>query len=173
MLKSVLLSYSQPHKRIYPQNDMKQDRFLIVILAAICLLVILAVGLFFIRQDTDTYGAEDTPEGVVRNFIIAIHNEDYARAHGYLQDSAKKPDYQEFSKPFLTTRLDPSNISVRISDTRISGDETVVKLILTHTSTNPFQGSWSENGSAVLVQQDGDWKITDMPYPYWDWDWYQ
>lgn len=148
---------------------MKQDRFLIIILAAVCLLVVAAVGLFFIRQDTEAYGTEDTPDGIVRNYILAIHNEDYAKAYGYLQDTPQKPDYQEFRQPFLSARLDPSNLSARITETRISGDEAVVKLILTHASTNPFQGSWSDKGNALLVQQDGNWKINEMPYPYWNW----
>jgi hypothetical protein len=152
---------------------MKQDRFLIAILVAVCILVIAALGLFFSRQDTGEYGSDDAPEGVVRNYVIAIHNEDFEKAYGYLQDSPTKPDYQEFRQSFLGARLDTSNVSVKITDTKISSDEAVVKLILTHGSVHPFQGSWSEKENALLVPQDGNWKLTEMPYPYWGWDWYQ
>ena len=151
---------------------MKQDRFLIAVLAAVGLLVIAALVLFFIRQDTREYAANDTPEGVVRNYVIAIHNEDFERAYGYLQDSFKKPDYTEFRQPFLGNRLNTSNVTVRITDKEISGDEAIVKLVLTHGGVQPFQGSWSDKGSAILVLQEGNWKLEVMPYPYWDWDWY-
>ncbi len=152
---------------------MKQDRFLIAILAIVGILMIVALGLFFIRQGSREYGADDTPEGVVRNYVIAISNEDFERAYSYLLDLPVKPDYPEFRQPFLVSRLETSNVSVRMTDTNIASDEAIVKLILTHGGTQPFQGSWSEPGSAILVLQNENWKLTDMPYPYWEWDWYQ
>jgi len=152
---------------------MKQDRFLIAILAAVGILMIVALGLFFTRQGSREYGVDDTPEGVVRNYVIAITNEDFERAYSYLQDSPQKPAFSEFRQPFLVTRLDTSNVSTRMTDTKIASDEAIVKLILTHGGTQPFQGSWSEPGSAILVLQNGNWKLTEMPHPYWGWDWYQ
>ena len=104
--------------------------------------------------------------------MIAIYNDEFEKAYGYLQDSANKPDYQEFRKSFLGDRLNTSNISVKITDTNITEDDAIVKLILTHGGVNPFDGSWSEKGNALLTLQDGKWKLTDMPYPYWGWDWY-
>ena len=151
---------------------MKEDRFLIAILIAVGILVVAAVVLFFVREQFNEYGPEDTPEGVVRNYVIAIHNEDFERAYEYLQFSTKKPEYTEFLQPFLGDRLDTSNVAVSIQETKISGEEALVKLILTHGSTNPFQGSWSDKGSALLVLQNGNWKLAKMPHPYWDWNWY-
>ena len=72
---------------------MKQDRFLIALLAAVGILMITAVGLFFVRQDTRDYGTEDTPEGVVRNFVLAIHNEDFEKAVFYLRINVIFVDY--------------------------------------------------------------------------------
>ena len=152
---------------------MKQDRFLIAILAAVGILVVAALLVFFLRQDSQAYGAEDTPQGVVRNYIIAIYQGDFERAYNALQDAPDKPSYQEFQQPFLANRLDTSNVSVRITDSKTSGDNAVVNLILTHGGTRLFDGSWSEQGSAILVQQNGNWKIVEMPYPYWAWEWDQ
>ena len=152
---------------------LKQDRFLIAILAAVGILVISALMVFFFRQDSHEYGSEDTPEGVVRNYVIAIHKEDFERAYSALQDAPSKPNYQEFRQPFLAGRLETSNVSVRMTETKITGDDAVVKLTLTHGGTNPFEGNWSEKRSAVLVLQNGKWKLTEMPYPYWAWDWDQ
>ena len=55
---------------------MLQDRFLLVILAAIGVLVVIAVGLFFVRGDAQDYGLEDTPDGVLHNSIVALEEED-------------------------------------------------------------------------------------------------
>ena len=152
---------------------MKQDRFLIAILAAVGILVVAALSVFFLQQDSQAYGAEDTPEGVVRNYIIAIHQGDFERAYQALQDAPDKPSYQEFQQAFLSLRLDPSDVSVRITDTKITDDNAVVKLILTHGGNQLFNGSWNEQGSAILVLQNGKWKITGFPYPYWAWEWEQ
>ena len=152
---------------------MKQDRFLIAILAAIGVLVIAALAIFFLRKDTLEYGAEDTPDGVARNYVIAIYKEDFERAYGYLRDADEKPDYQEFRQSFLGDRLDTSHVSVKILGAEISGDEAVVELTLTRGGTDPFQGTWSDKGSGFLVLQDGNWKLSKMPYPYWEWHWYQ
>lgn len=151
---------------------MKQDHFLIAILLAIGLLVVSALVIFFSQQENLEYGEEDTPEGVVRNYLIAIYREDYEQAFSYLQDLENKPDYQDFRLAFLGSRLDTSDISAKISGTEIMRDEAIVALKITHGGTDPFQGTWSNNESALLVLQAGQWKLAQMPYPYWDWEWY-
>jgi len=150
---------------------MKKDRFLFAILGFIGLIVIVALVLFFLRQDADKYGSDDTPEGVVRNYVIALYENDFERAYGYLQETDTKPDYFEFQKTFLGGRLEISNVSVKISKVEIFGDEAIVQLIVTHGGTDPFQGTRNNNESALLTLQEGGWKITEMPHPYWGWDW--
>ena len=65
---------------------MKQDRFLTGILVGIAVLVATALVVFFIRQDTQSYVAEDAPEGVVHNYVLAVLNDDYEKAYGYLAE---------------------------------------------------------------------------------------
>ena len=150
---------------------MKQDRFLIAILGFVGLLVAVALVLFFLRQDTNEYGPEDAPDGVARNYIIALYKNDFERAYSYLQDSDTKPDNLEFQQAFLGDYLEISNVSVKISEVEVLGDEAIVQLTVTHGGTDPFQGAWSNKESALLTLQAGDWKITEMPHPYWGWDW--
>ena len=52
---------------------MKQDRFLTGILIGIAVLVVIALAVFFLRQDNLVYAAEDTPAGVVQNYVVALH----------------------------------------------------------------------------------------------------
>jgi len=152
---------------------MKQDRFLIGILVFIVLLVAVALGIFYTRQDIQTYGTEDNPEGVVRNYAIAIQNMDFERAYAYLADKDAKPSYDNFRKAFLNRELDTSNAAVQIGSTRnISKNEAVVDVTLVYSSSDPFSSSWSDHQQASLVKQDGSWKLSSMPYPYWGWDWY-
>lgn len=152
---------------------MKQDRFLIGILVFIVLLVAVALGLFYTRQDTQTYGPEDSPEGVVRNYVIAVQNMDFERAYTYLAERDTKPSYDFFRKAFLNHELDTTNAAVQIGSTRnINDGEAVVDIILVYSSSDPFSRSWSDNQRANLIKQDGSWKLSNMPYPYWGWEWY-
>ena len=55
---------------------MKQDRFLIGILIGIVILVVAALTVFFTRKDNLIYVTEETPEGVVQNYVVALHKRD-------------------------------------------------------------------------------------------------
>ncbi len=152
---------------------MKQDRFLIGILIFIFLLVAVALGIFYTRQDTQIYGPEDSATGVVRNYAIAVQNMDFERAYTYLAERDDKPSYDNFRKAFLNRELDTSNAAVQIGSTRnISESEAVVDVTLVYSSSDPFSRSWSDIQNASLIKQEGLWKLISMPYPYWGWDWY-
>jgi hypothetical protein len=150
-----------------------QDRFLLVILIAIGVLVVFAVGLFFIRGGTQDYGLEEVPQGVLRNYVLALEKEDYQRAYGYLQDADLKPDFDYFRQAFLTKQLNPSRSAMQIGETKQSGEDVIVSVVVIRGSSGPFGNASRESTSALLVKdENGDWKIANLPYPYWGWDWY-
>ncbi len=149
---------------------MKQDRFLMVILGFIGLLVVVAVVLFFVRQEPQEYGDESTPEGVVRNYILALQKEDFKRAYGYLQEAAEKPTYTTFQQMMIG--MDIAQSGVQLGAVNIVDDEATVELTIIHNSNSPFDRGWDENALALLTLQEGEWRVVNMPYPYWGWDWY-
>jgi hypothetical protein len=151
---------------------MKQDRFLIVILGFIIFLVVIAVGLFFIRQEPQDYGPEDSPGGIVRNFVLALQSGDHQRAYSYIQDASKKPDFATFQQALLRNEPQMITTGVQLGEIKISGDNARVDVTIIHSSSDPFDRTWDETAAAVLIYQGGEWKIASMPYPYWGWDWY-
>jgi hypothetical protein len=151
---------------------MKQDRFLMIILGVIGLLVIFSVVLFFIRQEPQDYGFEDTPEGVVRNYLLALQKGDYHRAYAYLQDDENKPEFNEFQQSNLQVQEEISRTAVQLGEVEITGDQARVDLTIIHTNNGPFNRSWDQAGTALLTRQKGEWRIVNMPYPYWGWEWY-
>jgi hypothetical protein len=152
---------------------MKQDRFFWIILSIIALLALTAVGLFLLRQQRQAYGAEDTPQGVLYNYLLALEKGDYTRAYRYLHSAAGKPDLERFRQAFLTRQLDLSNVAVQIGEAYPSDDQVVVSLVLIRSGGGPFGEVYRENASAWMTRDSqGEWKIVNMPYPYWGWDWY-
>jgi len=152
---------------------MKQDRFLTGILIGIGVLVVVALAVFFTRKDTQTYIADDTPEGVVHNYVLALLNKDYEKAYGYLADLEFKPTYEEFRRAFLNNEVNPESQPVDIGTSTITGDEAVVDLELIYNSSDPFSTGYRNSSSASLVKQNGAWKLSMMPqYNFWAYNWY-
>jgi len=152
---------------------MKQDKFLLGILAGIGALAVIALVLFFTRQDRRDYLSEDTPEGVVHNYALAVLNKDYEKAYGYLADLKYKPTYEEFRQSFLNGMVNPDNTGVDVGRSTITGDEAWVDITIYYGYSDPFSSRIGTPERALLVEQNGDWKISSMPYNFWDWNWYQ
>jgi hypothetical protein len=153
-------------------KHMKQDRFLLAILGGISVLVIAALILFFARQGILEYGSDNTPESVIRNYILALENEDFSRAYNYLSEE-ERPEYEGFLQVFIGTDPTRQRTSVRIGEAHPAGDRTLVDLTLIHQSSAPFQDAYYEETTASLVKEGDRWVIVQMPYPYWNWDWGQ
>jgi hypothetical protein len=153
---------------------MKQDRFLIGILIFIALLVAAALILFFVRQDTTaTYQPDDTPEGVVYDFVLAIQRQDVERAYGYLADLENKPTAFTFRQAILNGYMDTS-ASVQVGEVQVvEEDQAWVAVTIHYMSSGPFDTGWDSTENATLYRQNGAWKISYMPYPYWSYDWFQ
>jgi hypothetical protein len=153
---------------------MKQDRFLLGILIGIGALAALALALFFVRRgNAPAYGSDDTPEGVVRNYVLAVFRRDYEKAYGYLADKEDKPTLEQFREAFLDDRA--SNIGVDIVVAEIRGDheKAYVTLHLRFGGRDPFSYDHRDSVRAILVNQGGQWKIEEMPYQFWGYNWYQ
>lgn len=152
---------------------MKQDRFLIGILVGIGVLIIIALALFFSRRDQQEYVADDAPEGVVRNYALAVFREDYERAYSYLADAENKPTYSEFRQAFFNSYVNPDNAGLELGETEIAGDEAFVTVYLIYNPSDPFSSGYRGTETARLERQNGEWKLLQMPYNFWSYDWYQ
>ncbi len=153
---------------------MKQDRFLTGILVGIAVLVVVALAVFFIRMDTQSYVSEDMPEGVVHNYVLAVLNDDYEKAYGYLADLDHKPAYEDFRDAFLTGIVNPDNSAVDIGQSEISSETASVEVALIYNPSDPFSTGYRDVQRALLVKQGGAWKLSSMPtYYFWDYNWYQ
>ena len=152
---------------------MRQDRFLTGILVGIVVLVVIALAVFFLRQGSQSYISEDVPEGVVHNYVLAVLNDDYEKAYGYLADLDNKPAYDQFRDAFLTGVVNPNNSAVDIGTSEVTDDTASVEVALIYNASDPFSTGYRDVQRAVLVRQNGAWKLSSMPgYYFWDYNWY-
>ena len=152
---------------------MKQDKFLTGILVGIGALIVLALALFFTRQDKREYLSENTPEGVAHNYALALIEKDYEKAYGYLADLKYKPTYEEFRQSFLNGMVNPEGMGLDVGNAEIHGDEAVVNLTIYYAYSDPFTTRTGSPDRALRVEQGGEWKVSSMPYSFWDFNWYQ
>ncbi|MBT3188870.1 MAG: DUF4878 domain-containing protein [Anaerolineae bacterium] len=153
---------------------MKEDRFLTVILIVITLLVVASVSMFFLRQDSAVYLPEDTPEGIVHNYILAIQDGDYERAYDYLADKENKPTFDEFEEFFLFDQYGNNNTGLQIGETIITTNTASVEITVVEGSGGRiFFDGYNYVENARLVKENGKWKLTQVPYSYWAWEWYE
>ena len=152
---------------------MKQDKFLTGILIGIGVLILLALGLFFLRQDKRDYVAETSPDGVVHNYVLAVLNKDYQKAYGYLADLDNKPTYEEFRQSFFNGGVNPGDVGMEVGSVEINGAEAVVSLSVYYSNSDPFSSRYANEDRALLVDQNGEWKLNSMPYNFWSYNWYQ
>jgi hypothetical protein len=152
---------------------MKLDRFLTSILAGIGVLVVVALVFFFVRQGGQAYTTDDTPSGVVHNYMLALSRNDFERAYTYLVQRDPKPTLDQFRQSYLNSRQNIADVSVQLGETTESGDIATVVLYMIYSSGNPFNSSNRNQQNATLARQGSAWKITEMPYPFWDYSWYQ
>ena len=117
--------------------------------------------------------SEDTPEGVVHNYVLAVLNKDYEKAYGYLADLENKPTFNEFRRAFLNGEVNPDNQAVDIGESEIFGDTATVDIALIYNPSDPFSSGYRNMQSAQLLKQNGAWKLTLMPqYNLWGYNWY-
>jgi hypothetical protein len=149
-----------------------QDRFLLVVLSAVGLLVLVALSLFFIRQRGQTYGEESTPAGVVRNYLLALQQQDYERAYSYLAEDSDAPDFDTFRIDTIG-RVDAiDRLAVDVGEAEQTGADAQVELEIVSPAGGPFDPASRSPGVARLAQDAGGaWKIVSVPYPYWDGSW--
>jgi hypothetical protein len=152
---------------------MKQDRFLTGILIGIAVLIIIAVAVFFTRKDNLVYGTEDSPQGVVHNYVVALYKRDYEKAYGYLADKEGKPTFEQFRQAFFNNYINPNNTGVEVGAAEISGNLASVTLSMLYSPGDPFSSGSRNIDYAQLVLQRSAWKIKQMPYNFWAYEWYQ
>jgi hypothetical protein len=151
---------------------MRQDRFLIAILAGIGVLVVLSVALFIARRGTLAYGPEDTPEGVTRNFIVAVKKGDYDRAYAYLGEIENKPDSFAFRQTYQQFQAsEVASTGVEVGQTNMEGEKAYVQMSMLRGGGGLFNEVYRDQQSAELVLESGAWKIKAMPYPFWNYSW--
>lgn len=148
-------------------------RWLVIFSAAIGILVLVTVALVLINRGGEVpLQPENTPQGTVQRYLLAIKDKDYRTAYNYLSDvqSGKPLTYDDWvrSVPFNPA----SNQTVwkaSLGKTTVTSQEATVEIFVdVFRPGGPFEDPLrTQNIVFQLSKVDGKWLITSPNYIYW------
>ena len=149
------------------------DKILLLIVGAVVLLIVAAFAFVLLRPEPE-YMAEDTPDGVVHNYLLALRRGEYERAYGYISNQVDIKDLDDFTDSVENHwSFDlGNNVALSVEETTVSGEASArVEVRKSRTYNDLFGGSqYSDTFTVRLKKDGGDWKITDSD-DYWDYCW--
>lgn len=157
------------------------DKVLIGIVSGIVLLVVVAFSVAMLRPK-QAYLPDDTPEGVAFNYLFALQQGDYEKAHDYLSPSMKgyPPTQEKFASDLRTyswvfDRLMNSSVAIEVISTKPRGERADVEMRETRFYENGLFDSGESTQTftmTVVKRPDGAWKVENSE-EYWLWCWNQ
>jgi|MTBAKMStandDraft_1061839.scaffolds.fasta_scaffold32638_2 hypothetical protein len=152
---------------------MKNDRFLNGLIAGIGILILIALVLFFVRQQQAEYRPGNEPNDVAHNYILGIMKRDFEKAYDYLAEGSEKPSLSQFQQELSRQANEINRANVTIGEVFVDGENASVQLNIRQSYERPLLTNASRYAEfAQLVLENGEWKLTSMPYPLWSWNWY-
>jgi hypothetical protein len=146
------------------------NRWLLIFGAAIGVLVIVAIVLVLTLPAKEApLLSEDTPEGTVQRYLLALEAEDYATAWSYLSPPAsEKLTYEDWMRSAVSPGEKPG-LKVTLGKSAITNSTATVEVIVdVFRPGGPFGNPVSTNHfSFVLTKQGTSWKITSPTYVWW------
>ncbi len=153
----------------------RNDRFLLAIIAGAAVLVVVALVLAR-RAGPPEYVADDTPEGVAFNYVLAVQRGDMERALGYLSpDLDGYPGtavrFQEDLRSWGGYHVEPS-ATFRADPARMTADRATVAIVQTTFNEGGLFGSseYTDRFEMGLQQVDGAWMLVSGDR-FWDECW--
>ena len=154
----------------------KADKFLIGIVIAIILIVVAAFVVTMTRPE-ETYLAEDSPENIVHNYLLAIQREEYERAYRYLWPQiihypASQLIFEQDIEYYSWTFGEGQDITLSVKGATIRENLATVEVL----ESRFYGGNLFDSGQSVstfkleLILRDGEWKIKDGD-AYFVWCW--
>ena len=138
-------------------------RWLVSIAIAISVIVVASVVAEMALDHGETEFGPGTPEATVQAYFRAIQQRDTETAIAQfttdLQERCSTEDLRQ-SYQYL------SDFSARIRDTPVRGEVTQIDMgIAINGGGSPFGGGYDVDQLISLEQEDGEWRISESPWP--------
>jgi hypothetical protein len=146
------------------------SRLLLAFGVAVGVLVIVAVVLVLTMpaQEVRLF-PEDTPEGTVQRYFLALQAQDYLKAYNYLSPPpSEKIAYEDWRGPAVSSEEKPE-LKVTLGKSVVTGNEaTVDSVVDVFRPSGPFGNPVHTHHITFSLKQEGtSWKITSPADVWW------
>ena len=107
-----------------------------------------------------------TPEAATQDYLLAVLDEDYEAAHALLTpELQRRCDVRDLDDRYYRSE----GKRITLTESRVDGDSAVIDLEFTATySRDAFDfDQYSHEERFDLDRIDGEWRISDPPWPYY------
>lgn len=149
------------------------NRLLIIFGSIIGILIIVTTVLALTNSSNEQPSLlpDNTPDGVVQRFILAVKDGDYQTAYSYLYpyEGGVYLSYDTWRQRLPTQVSDNTSWKATIGQTNIKGGSATVNVIFDiFRPGGPFGNPDQTNQvQFVMTKQAGDWLISSPLYIYW------
>ena len=144
-------------------------RWLLGFGVAIGVLVIVAVVLVLTIPAQEVYLLpEDTPEGTVQRYFLALQDEDYLKAYDYVSfPPNERYPYEEWRGPFISSG-EKREFKVIMGKSLVKDNEATVDVVVdVYRPGGPFENPVHTQHITFFLKKEGtSWKITS-PWDLW------
>jgi hypothetical protein len=145
------------------------SRWLLAFGVTIGVLVIVAVVLVLTMPTPETrLLPEDTPEGIVQRYFLALQAEDYVTAYSYLSSPpSEKIPYEDWRGPAVSSEEKPE-WKVTLGKSAVTDNEATVDVVVDiFRPGGPFQNPVRTQHVTFFLNKEGtSWKISS-PWDVW------
>ena len=112
---------------------------------------------------------EDTPEGTVQRYLLALEAEDYLKAYSYLSPPAsEKLPYEEWRGPFIGPGERPE-LRATLGKSAVTGNEATVDVVVdVFRPGGPFENPVHTHDISFFLKREGtSWRIASPADVWW------
>jgi hypothetical protein len=146
------------------------SRWLLIFGVTIGVLVIAAVVLVLTMSTPETrLLPENTPEGIVQRYFLALEAEDYVTAYSYLSSPTREQNPYEMWRGGIYRSEDRSGLRVTLGKSVVTGNEATIEVTVDiFRPGGPFGNPVDTYNITFFLKKEGtSWKITSPPYVGW------
>ncbi|HEX9897380.1 MAG TPA: hypothetical protein VGA85_06965 [Dehalococcoidales bacterium] len=148
------------------------NRFLLGFGIAITILIIITITLVVTNRGIAPLLPEDTPQGTVQRFLLAIQEHDVQKAYSYLnvEEKTGKLTYDDWARSWADEiRSSQTAWKATLGNTVITGDSATVEVLIdVFQPGGPFEDPiYTNDYTYELKKINGSWFITERPWLYW------
>ena len=113
--------------------------------------------------------SEDTPEGTVQRFLLAVRDEDYLAADSYLSPTIDDKIAYDLRRPQPAGSGDGPGWKATLGKSIVRDDEATVDVTVdVFRPSGPFENSVSTHQVTFFLKKEGDsWRITSPVNLWW------